>query len=763
MKRRVTYTILLALAFFSVNQTFLFSDEDKEKIVKEVTLEGNRSVNKDLILSRVKTKAGSPFAQGDLDDDLKRLYATGYFTDVQVDVKDEYDGIVITFLLTEKSMVKEIVFEGNKKFKEKRLKKLIKVNIGDRLNETQLKEDLQAIKDFYRDKGYPNAKLDYSLSVDKEIGHAVIIIHIDEGVRVRIAKVAFVGNKAIKEKKLRKQMKTRKPIIFFGGIFKEEVFEEDKERILEYYRSEGYIDAKINDVQLSYDKTGTRMTITIDVTEGPQYYVGQVVLEGNKLFPTADISKGLKMTTDQVFTPDKLRVDANHVRDYYLAKGYVDAAIRPQTVYNEKTGKIDVLYSITENTISFLQEIKVQGNTKTKDIVIRRELAVKPGEVFNGVKIRRSQERLMNLGYFKSVYMDIEPTEEEKKKNLLVNVEETKTGEIGFGVGFSSIDNLIGFVELTQKNFDWMNFPTFTGDGQKLRIKAQVGTERQDYILSWTEPWLFDRPLSFGIDLYRRDSRYLSDVYNERQTGGDLRLGKKLAEFIRADWMYKLEQDEIYDVSANASDLIKEEAGKYNVSSMEVSLTRDSRNNPIYASRGMRNTIGAELAGGILGFDRDFYKFTTQHSLYVPLPLDLILRLSGQAGAIENYGDSERVPLFERFFLGGANTIRGFDYRDVGPKDENGEPIGGKSMVMGSIELTFPIITKIRGAVFYDTGNVYTDYMEFDLGDMRSGAGVGLRLELPIGPIRLDYGWPIDRDEFQDSSGRFDFNIGYSF
>jgi outer membrane protein insertion porin family len=765
MTKKIISSLLLFTWFICVHPGFHVLADDGQKIVKKVDIKGNRTVNEELIRSRIKTHEGSPFLQSDVDDDLKRLYAMGFFTDVLIDVREELGGVGITFILVEKAVIKEIIFDGNKKYKQKKLKKQMKANIGDRLNESQLKEDVQAIEDFYREKGFPRTKVDYSLSVDKEIGDAIVNIHVQEGPRIKIRLVDFEGNKVYKDKKLRKVIKTRKPaFMLFGGNFKEDVFEEDKDRLIDFYRSQGYIDAKINDVKISYDeKTGSKMTIVIFVTEGVQYYVGEVVLQGNATFPTPDIMKTFQMTTGSVFTPDKLRGDVNQVRDYYLARGYVDTVIRPETVYNEKTGKIDVLYTLEENDMSYLNEIKLQGNTKTKDIVIRRELAVKPGEVFNGVKVRRSQERLMNLGYFKTVLMDIESTPEPDKKNLIVNVEETKTGEIGFGAGFSSIDNLIGFVELTQKNFDWLNFPTFTGDGQKLRIRAQVGTKRQDYTLSWTEPWLFDRPISFGIDLYRSDSKFLSDVYDERRTGGDVRLGKKLAEFVRADLMYKLERDEIRNVEDTASELIKQEEGTFNVSSVELSLTRDTRNSPIYASRGMRNQISAEAAGGPLGFDRDFTKFTTKHSLYISLPLDLVIRFSGQAGVVDEFGDSDRVSLFERFFLGGANTIRGFKFRDVGPKDEFGEPIGGKSMIMGSAELTFPIIEKLRGAIFYDTGNVYEDYLDFELGDLRTGVGFGIRLELPIGPIRLDYGFPIDRDEFQDSGGRFDFNIGYSF
>lgn len=764
MRKSAVYPLLFVLGLTFSNPVASFAQED-QKVVKKVQFKGNRAVNTDLVRSRVKTREGSPFVQSDVDDDLKRLYAMGFFSDCLVDVKEEYDGVVVTFILVEKPIVKEIVFEGNRKYKEKALKKKMKTAIGDRLNETQLKADVQTIQDYYLEKGFPNASVDYSLSVDKEIGHAVVIVRVSEGQRIKIRRVDFEGNEAFKDSKLRRVLKTRKPVLLlFGGKFREDVFEDDKDRLLDFYRSRGYIDVKIDDVKITFDEeTGTKMHITFVVTEGPLYYMGSVVLAGNETFPTADIVKGFQLMPEAVFTPDKLRSDVNHIRDYYLARGYVDAVIRPETVYNEKTDKIDVLYAVEENTLSYLKEIKVQGNTKTKDIVIRRELAVKPGQVFNGVKIRRSQERLMNIGYFKNVYMDIEPTDQDDKKNLLVSVEETKTGEIGFGAGFSSIDNLIGFVELTQKNFDWKNFPTFTGDGQKLRVRAQVGTKRQDYILNWTEPWLFDRPISFGVDLYRRDSRFLSDVYDERRTGGDVRLGKRLAEFIRGDMMYKLERTEIRNVSDNASDAIKAEEGTSDVSSLQLTLSRDTRDSSIYPTRGMRNSISGELAGGPLGFDKDFTKYITRHSLYIPLPLKLILRLSGQAGLVDSFDDTPEVPLFERFFLGGANTIRGFDFRDVGPKDENGEPTGGESMIMGSAELTFPIVEKLRGAFFYDTGNVYAEYGEFDLSDLRTGVGFGIRLELPIGPIRLDYGFPIERDPTQDSDGRFDFNIGYSF
>ncbi|MDP3980175.1 MAG: outer membrane protein assembly factor BamA [Chlamydiota bacterium] len=762
MKNHPFSTKTLISFLFSFMMIVPVFGQDEGESVQKVDVKGNHRVNESYVLSQVKAAPGVTFNRTLLDDDLKRLYATGYFSDVKIDIDTVPGGVAVTFIVVEKPIVKEISIDGAKKIKEKTIKKAMKLKTDDILDESVLVQDMEAIKNLYLEKGYTKSQVEYRINVDEKIGHAIVIISIAEGKKIQIKEIHFVGNTVFTDKKLRKAMKTKRKWFLGGGIFDSDKFEDDKLRILDLYQSKGYIDAKIEDLQITY-AAPEEMIITITLTEGGTYPVGAIVIQGNRVYPTEEISHQITLQKGNIFIPAELRKSANGVRDYYLSRGYVDASVRPEVIFNEESAALDIIFSIIENELSYIDEIKIEGNTKTKDIVIRRELAVRPGEIFDGVRVRRSQERLLNLGYFQSVYMDIEPTDVADQKNLLVKVEETKTGELGFGAGFSSIDKLIGFVEVTQKNFDWANFPSFSGDGQKLRVRAQFGSKRQDYILSWTEPWLFDRPISFGFDVYRRNRRYLSDLYDEVRTGGDLRLGKRLAEFIRADLAYRFERVTIDDVDDNASDLIKAEAGTFDVSSIELGLTRDTRNHPLSPSRGMRNRIAAEMAGGVLGFDRDFYKLSTNHSLHIPLPLDLILRFSVQAGIVDSFGDTENVPLFERFFLGGGNTIRGFDFREVGPKDSTGEPIGGQSMIAGTAELTFPIWGILRGAVFYDTGNVYEDYAQFDLGDLRAGAGLGVRIKLPIGPIRIDYGWPIDRDEFTDGGGRFDFNIGYSF
>jgi outer membrane protein insertion porin family len=451
---------------------------------------------------------------------------------------------------------------------------------------------------------------------------------------------------------------------------------------------------------------------------------------------------------------------------------------------------MDIEYRIRENQISYIHRIDIRGNTITKDVVIRREISVKPGQVFNGLKVRRSRQRLYNTGFFDQVVIDPIDTDIPGEKDVMIQVHEKKTGEFLFGVGYSSIDDFIGFAEIGLGNFDLFNPPYFQGGGQKIRLRGEFGNKRSNYEISFTEPWLFGIPLSFGVDLYTR-SRYWSE-YDEKRTGGDLRLRKRLTGFAEAGLIYRLEQVDISDIDSDAYWAIQSERGKNWISSITPSLTRDSRDNNYIPTGGMRNSISCKIAGGVLGGDKNFIKTRFNNSFYLSIsnlfrgdePRPMMGRDPSAAGHVlgfrfdmgteQTYEDTDIVPVYERFYLGGANTIRGFRYREVGPHDENDEPIGGDSMVMGSVEYTFPIVSVIRGAFFFDIGNVWSD-KDWKQDDqvfsnnwwksLNSGAGIGLRLYLPIGPIKLDYGWPLRyaEDGWNDTGGRFHFNIGYAF
>jgi outer membrane protein insertion porin family len=435
----------------------------------------------------------------------------------------------------------------------------------------------------------------------------------------------------------------------------------------------------------------------------------------------------------------------------------------------------DLVYRVREGELSYIRDIHIRGNTRTKDKVIRRELTVYPGELYNTVKVRNSERRLRNLQFFDFANATPEETDSPSLYDLAFDVEEGRTGNLLFGVGYSSVDDLIGFMELSQGNFDLFNWPP-TGGGQKLKLRGTVGTQRQDIELSFVEPWFLDRKLSLGVDLYQRDRRFLSDEYDQVNTGGSVTLGQPLGGFNRLNLTYGLEQIEVTDVDDNASDLIKAEEGTQLKSYMGLELVHDSRDNSFVATRGNRSTLSGTVAGGPLGGDVQIYNLEAATSHYVPLWWDHVLNLRGWASVVDSWGDGDRVPIFDRLFLGGARTLRGFKYRQVGPKDETGEPVGGLSGWYTTAEYIIPLAEKFRVAGFYDVGMVFeeaydfsndesgSDANPFHTGKINSDVGVGIRLDIPGFPLRLDYAWPLEADEFNDrSNGRFQFSIGYSY
>lgn len=760
MTKRIIFSISL-LILLGLPQCVM-ADEYEGKVVKKVGVLGNKLVNEQNILSKVKTKAGDPYTKETINGDLKRLYDSGYFSNISIDVEPVEDGVGVSFVVKEKPMLKEVIFIGNKKFKSAKLQHQMKSTVGEVLNESQIKDDIEEIKVFYEKKGYTLAKIEYETTIDEASGRAIVTVYIEEGQRVHIIDIKFEGNKVLTVKDLLKVMRTRKDSLFSSGILKEEEFKADLENITQLYRSKGYLDAKIANVRKEYSPDNTKVWITIEIVEGRQYFTGNITITGNEKFSTEELQKRLRVKPGAVFSPPALNNDVANLRDFYYSKGYLDARVRTSTALDEATGKMDISYTISEGDITYVNKVDVRGNMRTKDIVIRREVMVFPGEVCDSIKIKRSQERLQNLGYFKYVDVSLRPTEERRKKDVVIEVEEQKTGEVSFGAGYSSIDHLIGFIELSQKNFDIMNFPTFIGGGQKVRIRAEVGAERQDYVLSFTEPWFLGRQLAAGFDIFKRSRSYYSKYYEEKRLGGDVRLGKALGEYNRADLMYSYQRVDIDLVRNDASPEIQQEAGRYYVGDISLELSRDTRDSWLLPTRGYRLSIRPEAAG--IGGDTNYYKLTGSASIYFPLFWEHVLRLGAQGGIVEQYGSSDRVPIFERFFLGGATTIRGFEYRSISPRDERGEPIGGKTMTMATAEYTFPLITRVRGAMFFDIGGVFPEAGQFEPNQLDAAVGVGIRLNLPIGPIQVDYGWPVITDDNnKDEHGRFSFTMGSTF
>ena len=746
---------------------------------------GPPAVSDSLILANVRVEVGSRFNRNAIDDDVRNLYTTGYFYNIVV--LDEYDpaqGYHLIYLVQGNPLLTDIRFEGNTKYKDSKLQKTITAKVGKPLNDRELHQDVQAIKKLYQKAGYPGTTVKYVPSIDEQAGRATATFQITETPKIRIQDVVFEGASAVSQKKLRKALKTRRWWMFSwltgSGSYKEDEFEMDRDRLADFYRNLGYLDFELKDVKLDYPEPN-RMVLRLQVFEGRQYQVGSVGFSGVTLVDTNAVMEKLAMPAGETFTPGGFFNDIEVVEDAYGAIGHIDVRVRPQRNANVETGNMDLVYDVTEGQRVFIERIDIRGNTKTKDRVIRRELLVNPGEPFNKVLVKVSTNRIGLLNYFEKISWDHEQTEIPNRRNLVLDVEEKNTGNFQIGAGLSSIDNLVGFAEVTQSNFDLFNPPYFTGGGQKANLRVQMGTSRQDYMLSFEEPWMFGRKLIFNQELYHRELNFQSSLYNERRTGSSTSFTRPLgSERFRATVSYTIEKVGLLDVSPSASPAIQEEEGLQLISEAGLRLTYDQRYGygPLTGglpTRGYRTILDTGIAGGPFGADADFYRLELRHTHYFPgFGEGHVLEIMGRAGVTENYGRSDSVPLFNRWFLGGAFSMRGFDYREIGPKDIAGEPLGGETYWFGSAEYSIPIIDRVRFAVFYDIGMVYQDAYSFDskvydrngnfildTGTYNDNFGFGIRLNLPIGPLVFDYGIPITSDPRNDSSGRFQFRAGY--
>ena len=784
---------LLTLLAVAVSSSFSWAQEP-EDIVRaiDVRFTGPETVNRSVVMANIQTAVGKPRSRDMIEQDVRNLINTGYFFDVRVLEEPVIDGVRIVFQVQGKATIKEIIIEGEKRFKEERLRRECSQKVGDTMDERKAHDDAHKMEELYQKAAYPDVKVTYEVSADKDTGKAILRFKVHEGERVYIKLIKFAGNKAYTDDRLRKLLKTRRhwwgSWLSSTGVLKEEDFKEDVDKLRDHYHSNGYIDMDVLSTRI--ERIGPKwMVIHIDIFEGAQYRVGTTTIEGNKLFPTTELETRLKMTSGKTFTPSGMTTDQKALEDYYGSRGYLDTAVRPIRAPNVETGRIDLTYSIREGELTYIEKIEIRGNTKTKDKVIRRELAVHPGEIYDTVRVDRSVERLKNLGYFDPTKIEAtpEPTDVPNRKNLVLDLEEQRTGSVNFGAGFSSIDSLIGFVEMTQGNFDLFNWPTFTGGGEKLRLRLQVGLKRQDEVLSFVEPWFLDKKLALSFEAFHHTASYLSSEYNEQHTGVSLGLEKALTEFVRGRIEYGI-QDIFLDVSRTASQEIQSQQGSHLSSSVDGSVTYDTRDSVFLTTRGNRTDLKAEVAGGPLGGNVSLYKLTAESKLFFPFFDKQVLQLQGSAGVVDAFGSTradetnvvetiinrngavesvrravDTVPIFDRFFLGGANTMRGFGYRKISPRDVRNEPTGGNTYVNGTAEYSVPIIERVRGAIFFDIGNVYQDAYDFDFRDLKSDAGIGVRLNLPIGPLRLDYGYPIMTDRASGRTGKIQFSVGYQF
>ena len=775
--------------------------------VREIDVQyvGRATITRDRILANMRTAVGQPFVQGNAEEDIRNLYATGDFSNVRIFSEPAAEGVKVIVIVATKASIKDIVFVGDKHFSSSKLRHVATLKKGGTLDEELVEQDRQKLIDYYHDKGYNDVAIKSNIALDEAANTGVITFTVTEGSKSSLEHVRFEGNKAFSQQTLRTTMKDTRGKTFYAFIDKsgrldETKLQDDLNNIRELYQNKGYIDMEILATRVDRLANGDINLIVI-LHEGVQYHVNTLTFEGTQIFTDAEIRRFLKMKERAIYSPKGLTDDRKTIRDYYGSRGYVDMDVRPEGSPGPDH-TINLKYKITEGGQSFVERVNISGNNQTKDKVIRREIPLAPGDVYNSVLIEAAKKRLENLGYFEKVETNDEETTVPGRKDLDVVVQEKRTGSLSFGAGFSSIDSLVGQIELTQSNFDITNIHGFTGGGQRFRVLLEYGLERKDFVVSLTEPYFLDtRTALSGEAFYHDTNNYISNDYNQQNLGFDTSVRRGLTRFTAISLEYRIETINISDVQSNST-ILEQETGTRSRSGLRADYSFDSRDSTTLSRRGTRVDFAPYFTGSVLGGETKIFGFDLTAAHYVSLPGDTILLFNGEIGSVDTYDGGDRVPVYDRLYLGGPNNLRGFDFRKVGPLDYKGNPVGGRSLARFTAEYTYPIIKKARGAFFYDAGFVNQDSFDFSPRDYHSrgdyrfdpnrtdndpktprpnptgndldytefgggfsqDVGIGVRLDLPIGPIRLDYGYPLQSNEFNTRhSGKFNFNVGYQF
>ncbi len=733
---------------------------------------GIANVSEQIVRANIGVKPGSTYDEGAIDRDIRSLYRTGLFEFIEVKREDMPNNTVnLVYEITPKYRVLAVRFEGNHKIKTSKLEKEITIRPNMALDERVVKDDTQKLHDYYQKAGYNQVQVSYDIERDRSTGFGTVIFKIHEGNKVRIQDIRFVGNAHVKSRTLRHEMQTRRWWMFSwltgSGKFKDDQFEDDVDKLLDYYREHGFLDVEIplDEIQYQYPRP-SRMIITIHIDEGRQYRIGDISFVGCKLYDPSMLRLVLRQQSGMIYRPAKLEKDVEALEDFYGRSGYLDTQVTLERKPNIRTGNIDIVYHVDEGQKFYVESIKIEGNTKTKNIVILRELLLSPGDVFDTVRLKASKLRVENTRFFDRVDLTPETTNIPGRRDLKVTVSEARTGNLSFGAGYSSLERATFFAEISQSNFDLFNRRSFfQGAGEKFRLRFQIGALSNEVVLNFEKPWVFEREITMGFQIYRESSSYQSAYYTLIRQGAQVYARKHLFGFVNGQATLTDEQIEINNVDPSSSPIIQALAGKTRTVKLGFQLLRDVRDKIVNTTRGNRMELDTAVAGGPLGGTNNYYSVEFRGSQFFPVfrTQTQVLALIGRAGVIENFGKSSEVPFYDRFFLGGPDDLRGFEYEMVGPKDSLGEPLGGKTYGMFTAEYSFDIVSPVRFAIFYDAGFVNAGAYDFNPSSYNDDFGFGLRLFVAGAPLSLDFGIPLTTDKQNNQGNQFNFTFGTRF
>lgn len=730
-----------------------------EPIVRGIEIRGNQRVDASTILYYIQTKVGEPLSRALVGKDIEQIYSLGQFSDIRVETEPMGDGVTVIYRVEEIPSVGDVKFKGNTSLKTEDLRPLISLKRGATFREHLIQDSITKLTAHYKEKAFFLAQIDIQHQISKN-GLVNVVIEIKEGEKVKIEEIRFHGNKAFDHGELEDHMETKEEtwLSWFdeSGIYKKDVLRIDVLRLESFYHDHGFLKVRIQDPTLEINREDKEIYVDIHIDEGEQYRLGGITVQGDETYSREELLKVIQSKKGEIYNATQIREDALKISELYSEKGFAYADALPQTLLDEESKTVDVEVNVNPGRKVYVGKVDIYGNTRTQDNVIRREYRLKEGELFNSKKLKRTKQRINNLGFFESVKIDTRRGDSPELVDLTTTVTERPTGAVTFGAGFSSVEKVIFNASISQNNL--------FGTGRSLNLSTDLSARRTNFNFNLTDPRIFDSDISAGLDLFNRRSNFFS--FDSRSTGGGVRLGKNLSE---TDWLgfgYRFENVQISDVDpASQTTFLKN--GTRTTSRIGPSFIRDTRDDFLNPTQGTRHVVRFEFAGGFLG-GADFYKTSYEGTYYQPLIGQLVLALHGEVQFAEGYG-SDELPIFERYFMGGSNSLRGFTIRQVGPKDRNGDPIGGDQALLLNVELQYPITKEFRIFGFYDRGNVYGDGFDtsttsrhIDLANMRQSVGGGVRFLSPFGPISLAYGIKLDAVP-GDSNAEFHFSAGNAF
>lgn len=722
--------------------------------VEAVVVRGNKRIDTEAITVLMKTKTDDFFDPEELDKDIRAIYGMGYFSDVKAYIEPEEDGKRVIVEVKENPAIREVKIEGKKELDKEDILSAFNIPDFTVYNDHSAANAVERVLELYRTEGYLNAEVTSELT-DVNEGLATLILHVKPKSKLHITDIKFSGNNRIAAKALRKQMETDDWGIFSfitdAGVLKRDVLDKDVAKIRAYYQDHGFIKVVVGDPLIDPQEKG--IVITIPISEGPQYKVGQVSFTGDLVKPEADYFQLMRLKPGAVYSRSQLERDREAIGRVYAQQGYARVRVKIDPKVNDEEKTIDLPFDIAKNQLVYIERISIDGNTRTRDKVIRREIPLVEGALFDVTALQSASMSLRGMGYFETVDFRTRPGTADDKVNLEVKVQEKSTGSFNFGAGYSTDESVMLMANIEEKNL--------FGRGQSLSIRGQLGFESSRYVVTFVEPWLMDIPLRFSVSLFNTGREYQD--YDKYSWGGTIGLGYPLwGVNTRGYLRYEFTSDDIRGVADDASLLLRDMQGVHTTSSMTGTIRRDTRDVYFMPTKGSNNFGTVEFAG--LGGSNAFTKYTAGSAWYFPLPHGMTFFANGRIGYVHenSWGD---LPLYQKFYLGGINSLRGFKFASVSPRDKaTGDLIGGDTMLQFNFEVLFPLIPSagIKGLVFYDTGDSWLIDDAFNVSDMRSSAGIGFRYYSPIGPIRLEYGWVINGKD-GDGSGRFEFSIGTMF